>query len=63
VDRTIAEEWGRLGAARTGSVVDMLLAATAQVHGLTLVTRSIRDVEWTGVSCLDPFERPVGQER
>jgi len=55
VDRQVAEEWGRLTAARAASVVDSLLAATARVHGLTLVTRNIRDVQWTGVSCVNPF--------
>jgi predicted nucleic acid-binding protein len=56
IDRAISEEWGRLSAVRTGSVVDLLMAATARVHGLTLVTRNIRDVAWTGVACLNPFE-------
>ena len=55
VDRAVAEEWGRLSAARSVSVVDTLLAATARVHGLTLVTRNVRDVKWTGVSCVNPF--------
>lgn len=55
VDRAVAEEWGRLSAARSVSVVDTLLAATARVHGLTLATRNVRDVEWTGVSCVNPF--------
>ena len=55
VDRRVAEEWGRLTAARAASVVDALLAATARVHGLTLVTRNVRDVQWTGVSCVNPF--------
>lgn len=55
VDRQVAEEWGRLTAVRAASVVDVLLAATARVHGLTLVTRNVRDVQWTGVSCVNPF--------
>ena len=55
VDREVAEEWGRLTATRAASVVDSLLAATARVHGLTLVTRNTRDVQWTGVSCMNPF--------
>ena len=37
-------------------VVDTLLAATARVHGLTLATRNVRDVAWTGVDCINPFE-------
>ena len=55
VDRAVAEEWGRLSAVRSASVVDGLLAATARVHGLTLATRNLRDVEWTGTSCINPF--------
>ena len=55
VDRAVAEEWGRLSAVRSASVVDGLLAATARVHGLTLATRNLRDVAWTGVSCVNPF--------
>lgn len=35
--------------------VDGLLAATALVHGWTLVTRTTVDVARTGVRLLDPF--------
>jgi predicted nucleic acid-binding protein len=55
VDRAVADEWGRLTAMRSGSLVDLLMAATARVHDLTLVTRNVRDVEWTGVRYLNPF--------
>lgn len=58
VDGRVADEWGRLSAVRPASMVDTLLAATARVHGLILVTRNLRDVAWTGVSCLNPFDRP-----
>ena len=60
LDLAVAEEWGRLSALRSVSVVDTLLAATARVHGLILATRNVRDVAWTGVRCVDPFkeERP-----
>lgn len=37
--------------------MDGLIAATALVHGLTLVTRNVRDMERTGVRILDPWER------
>lgn len=57
VDRAVAEEWGRLTAIRSTSVIDTLLAATARVHGLTLVTRNVRDIEWTGVPWINPFAR------
>jgi predicted nucleic acid-binding protein len=56
VDRRVAELWGRFSATRSGSPVDVLMAATAQVHELVLVTRNTRDVAWTGVTCLNPFE-------
>ena len=34
---------------------DMMIAATAQVHGLTLVTRNTRDFDGCGVAVLNPF--------
>ncbi len=55
VDGPVADLWGRLTAKRPGSVVDTLMAATALVHGLLLVTRNVKDVAWTGVSYLNPF--------
>lgn len=35
---------------------DMIIAATAQIYQLTLVTRNIRDFEDCGISLLNPFE-------
>ncbi len=55
VDAQVADAWGRLNAVKQTPVVDGLLAATAQVRDLTLVTRNIKDVRRTGVACLDPF--------
>jgi predicted nucleic acid-binding protein len=56
VDHTVAEEWGRMTASRPLSTVDSLLAATAKVHGLTLVTRNVSDIMATGVAYLNPFD-------
>jgi toxin FitB len=56
VDHLVAEEWGRMTAVRPLSTVDSLLAATAKVHGLTLVTRNVTDIAATGVAYLNPFE-------
>jgi predicted nucleic acid-binding protein len=55
VDAATADEWGRLDARGSLPVVDGLLAATAQVHDLTLVTRNVKDVIGTGIDVLDPF--------
>jgi predicted nucleic acid-binding protein len=56
VDRAVAEAWGRMSALRSVPVVDALLAATACVHDLVLVTRNAADVEGLGVRVLNPFE-------
>ncbi|MBI5165337.1 MAG: type II toxin-antitoxin system VapC family toxin [Magnetospirillum sp.] len=56
IDATTAEQWGRLSAVRPLPVIDSLLAATASVHGLTLVTRNRRDFEGTGIAVVNPWE-------
>ena len=56
IDAEIATVWGHLNAERPLPVVDSLLAATAKVRGLTLVTRNVKDVEPTGVSVVNPWQ-------
>lgn len=55
VDTAVAEAWGCLNSPRPLPVVDSLLAATAIVHDLTLVTRNTADIEGTGVATLNPW--------
>ena len=55
VDAATARRWGELSARRSLPVVDTLIAASAIVHGLTLVTRNTGDVESTGVPLVDPW--------
>ncbi|MFN4287749.1 MAG: type II toxin-antitoxin system VapC family toxin [Brevundimonas sp.] len=55
IDIAVAEEWGRMNAIRPVSVIDGLLAATAKVNGLVLVTRNEADVAGLGVALLNPF--------
>ena len=56
VDAAAARHWGELSAGRALPVIDTLIAATAIGHGLTLVTRTTRDVESTGVRLVDPWQ-------
>lgn len=56
IDTAVAEEWGRMSAIRSVSVIDTLLAATAKVHGLTFVTRNVADVAELNVDVLNPFD-------
>lgn len=58
IDVAVTRIWGELSAARSLPVVDTLIAATALAHGLTLVTRNVRDVVGTGVSLFDPWNDP-----
>ena len=55
VDASVADEWGRMNAVRPVPVIDALLAATAKVNGLTLVTRNVSDVAGLGATVLNPF--------
>jgi predicted nucleic acid-binding protein len=60
IDGRIAEEWGRLNAATTRNTVDSLIAATARVHGLIIVTRNTRDFAGCGVPLLNPWQPQDG---
>ena len=55
-DARVAEAWGRLNVPDPLPTVDAMIAATALVHDLTLVTRNVKDVAGTGVRLLNPFE-------
>lgn len=61
IDQRIAEAWGVLTArgrkagATLGSM-DAFFAATAETHGLTLVTRNVKDFAALGIPLLDPWE-------
>ncbi len=56
VDRAVGDEWGRTSARRPIPVVDGLLAATAKVHRMVLVTGNDADVAGLGAQLLNPFK-------
>ena len=60
VDGAIADEWGRMIARREArgrpmSAMDALIAATAQVHDLTVVTRNATDFQSSVKNVLNPW--------
>jgi len=55
IDDAVATAWGHLMARRTLPVPDGLIAATARVHNLTLVTRNVADFADTGVDVVNPW--------
>ena len=55
IDVSTARRWGRLCADLGHNSYDLLIAATALEHGLTVVTRNVRHFEPTGVPVVNPF--------
>jgi predicted nucleic acid-binding protein len=56
-DLRSARRWGALSAALGNDSADLMIAATALEHGLTVVTRNLSDFDPTGVAVVDPFSR------
>ena len=56
VDQAVAEQWGRLGIPNSLPDVDGLIAATALVHDLVVVTRNVKHIAPTGVRHMNPFK-------
>ena len=54
IDLPTARRWGRLSGAIGHEGIDLLIAATALEHGLSVVTRNVRHFEPTGVEVIDP---------
>jgi hypothetical protein len=55
VTEAVADEWGRMQARQPLGIVDSLIAATAQVHHLSVVTRNAKDFKAAGVPVVNPF--------
>jgi hypothetical protein len=56
VDASVALRCAALHVPSPRSYRDSLIAATAMVHGMTVVTRNVSDFEPTGVKLLNPWE-------
>jgi predicted nucleic acid-binding protein len=55
VDFDVAQLWGRLRVPHYENALDKLIAATALIHDLTVVTRNNDDFAKTGARVLNPF--------
>lgn len=58
VDENVAARWAEFGSIGNVHVIDSLIAATAMAHGLTVVTRNVKDFSRLGIPVLDPFAAP-----
>ncbi len=61
MDARAFRSWARLIHRRTDDLIeDAMIAATAAVHNLTVVTRNVRDFEVFNVPTLNPFDMKTG---
>lgn len=56
IDTAVAQRCAKLHVPDPGAERDTLIAATALVHGMIIVTRNVMDFEQTGVKILNPWE-------
>jgi predicted nucleic acid-binding protein len=56
MDAATFREWAKLMHRRSDALIeDAMIAATARVHGLKVVTRNLRDFKEFGVGLLNPY--------
>lgn len=64
VEKNVATEWGRICGesernGKTRPSIDALIAATACIHRMKLITRNEKDMSGMGVPLLNPFDGSV----
>jgi toxin FitB len=59
IDTAIARRCASLHVPNRVAELDALIAATALVHSMTVVTRNVADFVPTGVALLNPWQRPT----
>lgn len=58
MDARAFRQWARLMHRRSDDLLeDAMIAATAQVHNLMVVSRNVRDFDQLGIAVLDPFAK------
>ncbi len=61
MDARTFRSWARLMHGRSDQLIeDAMIAATAAIHGLTIVTRNVRDFQAFGVRTFNPFDGGIG---
>ena len=61
MDARTFRTWARLMHRKSDRLIeDAMIAAAAAVHGLTVVTRNVRDFEGLGVRAFNPFDEKLG---
>ena len=63
IDTVVAQRCAQLHVPDPRAERDALIAATALVHGLTVVTRNVADFELIGVTLLNPWDNPAPADK
>ena len=59
LDKETAQLWGKLRVPHHENALDKQIAATALIHGLTVVSRNREHFTRTGVKVLNPFKKKI----